>query len=299
MDTTIPAASRSLLIAAAVALALAGCASAPRTDARLESAHQLVAAAHADPGVTGEAGTEMALADAALARADGLMAKDKPLEAVDHEAYLAGRYARAAEEHGSLLASSASLANQDNRRNAVLLAARTRDARVAVVIADEATAVASDARDSAAAAGARADMLDAQLVALQAQQTDRGIVVTLGDVLFSTGKSDLRESSLHSIAGLVGFLAAHPERTVRVEGYTDSVGSDEFNRGLSDRRAASVTDALERGGIAASRIQAEGLGNTRPIASNDSADGRRQNRRVEIVISQAAGVVAVGRQSPL
>jgi outer membrane protein OmpA-like peptidoglycan-associated protein len=226
------------------------------------------------------------------------MAKDKPYAEVDHEAYLAVRYARAAQQHGSLIAANASLATQDSRRNAVLLQARTRDARVAMVVADAATAAASDARDSAALASARADMADAQLVALQAQQTERGIVVTLGDVLFSTGKSELRESSQHSIGALVGFLNSHPERTVRVEGYTDSVGSDEYNRGLSDRRAASVTDALERGGISASRIQAEGFGNTRPVASNDSADGRRQNRRVEIVISQPVNNTLVGRQSP-
>lgn len=303
MMTPIPWRLPTSLVAAAVTIALAGCAGTPRQDGPLEAARSVVAAAHNDPAVTGDAQSDLARADGALATADALMATGKPLPDVEHQAYLADRYARTAREHGKLLASGASIAQLDNRRNAVLIGAREADARRATDLAATKTAEAADAVANAAASARatasetdRADRLDAQLTELQGKHTDRGVVVTLGDVLFETGSSTLQATSQRSIGKLAEFLGAHPERTTRIEGFTDSVGSDASNRALADRRASAVADALTRSGVARSRIQAEGYGNAYPVADNASVAGRQQNRRVEVVISDDDRRIADRRQ---
>ncbi|MCB1841371.1 MAG: OmpA family protein [Halioglobus sp.] len=131
---------------------------------------------------------------------------------------------------------------------------------------------------------ADAEALRRELLALQAVKTDRGMVMTLGDVLFSTGKADLQPGAMSTIRRLADFLAEYPDKTVLIEGFTDSTGSAEFNQGLSERRALSVRSALLDAGVSASRISTEGYGMARPVADNSTAEGRQRNRRVEIVI---------------
>ena len=128
------------------------------------------------------------------------------------------------------------------------------------------------------------NMLRSELEALQAVDTDRGMVITLGDVLFSTGKADLQPGAMSTIERLALFMAEYPAKTVLIEGYTDDVGSEIFNLGLSERRAASVRDALLAAGVSPLRISTIGYGEARPIASNSTPEGRQMNRRVEIVI---------------
>ena len=128
------------------------------------------------------------------------------------------------------------------------------------------------------------DLLRSELEALQAVDTDRGMVITLGDVLFSTGKADLQPGAMSTIERLALFMAEYPAKTVLIEGYTDDVGSENFNLGLSDRRAASVRNALLAAGVSPLRISTIGYGEARPIASNSTPEGRQMNRRVEIVI---------------
>ena len=128
------------------------------------------------------------------------------------------------------------------------------------------------------------NLLRSELEALQAVDTDRGMVITLGDVLFSTGKADLQPGAMSTIERLALFMAEYPAKTVLIEGYTDDVGSEIFNLGLSERRAASVRDALLAAGVSPLRISTIGYGEARPIASNSTPEGRQMNRRVEIVI---------------
>ena len=292
-----PAVGRALLAATILGSAF-GCASAPRVDANLDASRAQVASAHADGRVRGDANVELAKADSALARANMQFDKGAPLPVVDHEAYVADRYARAAKEHGALLASQAAIAEQDNRRNAVLLQARDADVRRATATADASRQDASDARAASALSAAatadandRAASLAADLATLQAKQTDRGVVVTLGDVLFASGKSELQGSADRSIDTLANFLKSHPERTVRVEGFTDGIGGTAINQGLSERRASSVADALTRRGIDSQRIRAEGYGQSYPVASNATSTGRQGNRRVEVVISDGDAAI--------
>lgn len=127
--------------------------------------------------------------------------------------------------------------------------------------------------------------LQRQLEALNAKKTDRGLVITLGDILFDTGKDTLKGGAISHLAELATFLNEHQERTVIIEGHTDNVGSENYNLGLSQRRANSVMTYLVRRGIAHNRIVAYGKGENFPISDNESAAGRQQNRRVEVIIS--------------
>lgn len=143
------------------------------------------------------------------------------------------------------------------------------------------------ALQQANSANAKSADLQAQIAALNAKTTERGLVVTLGDVLFDTAQSNLKASSSSHLANLSAFLKAYPERGVIIEGHTDSVGHEEYNFGLSQRRADSVQGYLLGQGIAASRMSTAGKGESLPIAGNDTASGRQQNRRVEVIITDA------------
>ena len=133
------------------------------------------------------------------------------------------------------------------------------------------------------------DLAD-ELKELQAKQTERGIVLTLGDVLFDSGQASLKPGAASTIDRLSNFLASQPDRSLIIEGHTDSMGSDSFNQQLSESRAESVKAALVAKGIPSERIVAVGKGEAAPVAGNDTSAGRQQNRRVEIVISNPAKV---------
>jgi len=132
----------------------------------------------------------------------------------------------------------------------------------------------------------RVKELERQIQELQAKKTDRGLVLTLGDVLFASGKANLLAGAMRTIDKLVEFLNENPDRRVLIEGHTDSVGSDEYNLRLSQQRADSVRMALLMRNISADRIISTGYGESTPVADNASEAGRQQNRRVEIIIQK-------------
>ena len=120
---------------------------------------------------------------------------------------------------------------------------------------------------------------------LETRDTARGLIVNLSDVTFATGEATLQPGARERLARISGILASHPTLRLEVEGHTDSVGSDAFNQGLSERRAESVRNYLVQQGVPAATITAAGFGKTRPVATNDTAEGRQMNRRVELVVS--------------
>ena len=136
-----------------------------------------------------------------------------------------------------------------------------------------------------------AEMLRKRMEELQAKRTDRGMVLTLGDVLFDLNKADLKSSGEQTIGRLAAFMREYEDRKVRVEGYTDSTGDDSYNQMLSERRAQAVRDELVAQGIERRRVETRGYGEQYPVASNDTSAGRQQNRRVEIVISDKEGKI--------
>ena len=123
---------------------------------------------------------------------------------------------------------------------------------------------------------------------LKAKPTDRGLVLTLGDTLFATGRSELKSGATANLDRVSAFMNQYPNRTAAIEGFTDSMGSDEYNQDLSQRRADAVKGYLVGQGVGTARLSSAGRGESTPVGDNTSAAGRQQNRRVEVVISQAA-----------
>jgi outer membrane protein OmpA-like peptidoglycan-associated protein len=170
-----------------------------------------------------------------------------------------------------------STASNEAERARYLADIQAMEAALAKVQAD------AKAREAEKAQAELAKLLK-DLSALQGQLTDRGIVLTIGDVLFATGKSDLNVSAELSMDKIADFLQENQNRNLLVEGHTDSVGNDEYNQGLSEQRAAAVKSALVKRSIASERIVTIGYGKTYPLLSNDAATGKQQNRRVEAII---------------
>jgi len=134
-------------------------------------------------------------------------------------------------------------------------------------------------------AALRSQLLQQLNLILETRDTARGLIVNVSDVLFDTGMYSLRPGAREKLAKISGIVLAHPGLRLEVEGHTDSVGSDEFNQRLSENRAASVRDYLVQQGVSMNNVVARGLGETTPVASNNTAAGRQQNRRVELVVS--------------
>jgi outer membrane protein OmpA-like peptidoglycan-associated protein len=171
------------------------------------------------------------------------------------------------------------------QRQAVLLQARERDAR-------KSAERAGDALRQADASKARVDSLELELADLKLQKTERGLVLTLGDVLFDTGQAALKPGAYATLDRLAMALRQHPQRTVLIEGHTDNVGSDETNLGLSERRAQSVQMGLQERGVAGHQITAVGKGELHPVADNSTPVGRQSNRRVELILADGQARVA-------
>ncbi len=167
-------------------------------------------------------------------------------------------------------------------------AARDRAAAVSQQRAAEAET--EKARQAAAQAEAEKAQLRGQLLSqlnsiLQTRDSARGLIVNMADVLFDTGSYTLKPGAREKLAKISGIVLAHPGLNLQIEGHTDSVGSDEMNQQLSERRADSVRDFLAQQGVPGSSISAHGFGKTQPVAGNETVEGRQRNRRVELVVN--------------
>jgi len=172
------------------------------------------------------------------------------------------------------------------QRQVVLLESREKE------IQRNSQNAATDARKMADASDKRVNSLEAELADLKAKQTERGLVLTLGDVLFDTAGSTLKSGAYATLDRLATALKGKPGRSVLIEGHTDNVGSDENNQALSMRRAESVQSALMQRGVASDQIKVMGRGESSPVASNDDVAGRQQNRRVDLIFAEATPTVA-------
>lgn len=174
-------------------------------------------------------------------------------------------------------------------RQRVLIEARRAEAVAAEQRANEDLEEVEKARSEA-------EDLANRLSEMEAKQSERGMVLTLRDVLFDFDSANLKPGASNVVQELSNFLNEYPERTIEIEGFTDSVGSEEYNRTLSQRRADALKMAIVRNGISAQRIQTIGYGEQYPVATNMNEAGRQQNRRVEIIISDENGVVTQRNQ---
>jgi outer membrane protein OmpA-like peptidoglycan-associated protein len=285
---------------AGTAILAAGCTTTPERVAELDQARATVESLEREPKARAAASSQLTNARQALQRAETAFEEGEPLEQIKHDAYMARRHAEVGLAMVSEAESREEIRQAEARRKEVQLEARTMEAERAQRLAEErATQAERSAREAAASqsvaeaaieeANRLADELNALEGELEAEQTNRGLVLTLGDVLFETGKAELKEGAEISMDRLAAFLSENPERRLLIEGHTDSRGTDEFNEALSEERAGAVAEALVERGVPSDRLRTVGLGEAYPVAGNDSAAGMQQNRRVEIVVSNDDG----------
>jgi outer membrane protein OmpA-like peptidoglycan-associated protein len=311
--------------AAAAFLILAGCASAPEAPQELLAARSAVQSAESDPAVLSHAPNELRRATASLQRANALLAQREALSEITSAAYVAQQQARTAialaraktdeeaiktaeadRERARADMRAAEAARAQARANAAegRAASATARALTAEQRAAAANADAAAAQASAADAQAQAAQLQQQLMDLRARPTDRGALVTLGDVLFEFNRADIKATGHNELRKLAEFLKKHPDRQVLIEGHTDDIGSNTYNENLSRRRAEAVANALAALGVPSPRVTAVGYGESYPVAANTTDTNRALNRRVEVYISDndqpvrpraPGGVAAIGR----
>ena len=255
-------------------LLLAGCASHPNSDAALQQAGSDFQKVKEDSNVLRIAPKDVIRAGESLARADRLSSYWGSGGDVVHYAYLSQRYSAIAREHTELVLNEERAAKLELERQRLQLA--LREAKLLSV-------------------QQQGKWLEEQIASLTTTQTDRGLVMTLGDVLFDTGQAELKNSANRTVLKIVQFLQLNPKRVVRIEGYTDSTGGEHENLKLSRDRAQAVADVLVDLGIDEKRIQVEGYGDQYPVEVNASERGRAQNRRVEIVFSDEKGQLGAAR----
>jgi OmpA-OmpF porin, OOP family len=292
-----------------------GCATVPEKNAALERARAAYAQAQANPDINANAPVAVYEAAQALRKAE--QAKD--VEEMDHLAYLAERKAQIAVALAEQKIAENERERLSSEKEEILLDAREfeithirKEAEQAKKEAEaktleserskgEAEALALQAEKARKVAEAKAleaeksrlqteqaieqrKHIEREIAELKAKQTDRGIVLTLGDILFESGKANLMPGAIMTIDKLAEFLKKYPNRTVLIEGHTDSVGTETYNLGLSQRRAEALRTATISKGISSQRITTKGYGKRYPVASNATQAGRQQNRRVEIII---------------
>ena len=295
---------------------LAACSSMPASTPTLEQARGDFVAANNNPQVSTYAPLEFKLASEALEQANAAAVKRQSRDKIDQLAYLAKQKIAIAQQVASQKAAEADIANAGRARDRLQLEARTNEANRAKVDAERAKADAERARIDAQAAQAQATdaqraalnaeaqtreaqakaaQLEAQMADLQAKKTERGMIITIGDVLFGTDQARLTPDGVNTVRKLADVLTQNPTRTVLVEGFTDSTGSAAHNQELSERRAAAVAAALTGMNIARARVAMRGYGQSYPVAGNDSAGNRQLNRRVEIVLSNEGATIAPRR----
>lgn len=297
--------AKALTIAVAASVALAGCATAPLSPDGAAAVRSKLTRLQSDPRLADRAPVALREAEAAVILAEAPLAHDAPLGA--HRVYMADRKVEIAIAQASTRYYEDQRTKISEERERARLAARTREADRARADADAARAAAANAAmtarvdaaaaqtsaaDAARAAALQADELQRQIDALQAKATDRGLVLTLGDVLFASGRAELKVGALSNLTRLVVFLNQNPGRNVEIEGHTDNVGSNDYNQVLSQRRADSVKSYLVQQGIGGQRITVAGKGESQPVADNETASGRQQNRRVEVIIQNPPAAVA-------
>jgi len=282
------------LIAAAI---ISGCSAVPTQS--LNEAHSSYNSARANADITGLAQLELKEAGDSLSKADNALNEGEDDETVDHFAYLTKQQVGIAQETAKRKAAEAAVVTATAERNLVRLDARTAEADAAKLQAENAQRTVNRQATELAVAGANTERDQALIAAqekllkdLNAKQTERGLVITLSDVLFSTNQAQLKSGGVRNVYKVADFLNQYAKYKVLVEGHTDNVGTDEHNQDLSERRAFAVQNALVDARVSSDRISARGYGEGMPIASNDNAGGRQLNRRVEIILSDNEGNIA-------
>lgn len=302
-----------IAISTAALLALGACATRETPPQALLEATATVQQAQTNPLVQSNAPLELKKASDTLARANALQAKGESVAEVSSAAYVAQRQAQAAIAVATAKANDDRIRASEVERERARADAREREAAASKDVAQVARRNAAAAEQNAAVAQQRAAAaegqasvaivaaaqtqqrneqlqqqtaaLRAQLNELNAKQTERGMLVTLGDVLFELNRSEVKPGAMDSLRKLADFMRQNPERNVLIEGYTDSTGSAAYNEALSQRRAESVAKVLTDMGVSSAKVKFVGYGPAFPVSANTTESNRAMNRRVEVYIS--------------
>ena len=283
-------------IGAAVAV-LAACATTPDTIPELDEARARVQTLEQNPLAQQAASRDLTASRGALAQAEQALQDRQDRERIVHLAYLAEQRAELGLARVDEAESRQRIEEAEAERDKVLLESREAKARAAEQAAQAAEQAAQASQSETLQARAELESLQQQYAALAAKKTDRGMVMTLGDVLFDTDEATLKPGATEIITRLADFLTRNETTRIRVEGHTDSTGDDAYNTELSRRRAQAVADALMTRSIPANRVEVIGRGEGFPVATNDTSAGRQQNRRVEIIFSDPEGELTAMPQS--
>lgn len=220
----------------------------------------------------------------------------------EHQLYITERKLDIARALAEKNAAEERVASSEVRRQNILLSAKEREllekqeeAETAKMAATVYAAEAHAAREELDDIRTRAQQLEDEVEDLKMKETERGLVLSLNNILFELNKSELKPGADRTINKVAEFLNEYPDRTVTIEGFTDSTGDEDYNQALSEERAVAVARGLVQQGVDAERVETVGYGESNPVASNDTRAGRQQNRRVEIVISDEANVEVSGR----
>ena len=278
----------TLLVIAAL---LTACNSMPTSTSMLDQTRNDYQSAQSNPKVASYASLEMKQASDAMAKANAAAANNDSTEEIDKLAYLAKQKIALTQEVAKQKSAEADVAKSGTERDKMRLDQRTREADQSRTAANIARGDAAYAQQQTRDAQARNANLEAQLAELSAKKTERGMVITLGDLLFATDQARLNPEGTRTVQKLAQVLTQNPQRTVLIEGFTDSTGSSAHNQALSERRADSVQLGLLEQGIARNRIAIHGYGEAHPVAGNESTTDRQLNRRVEIVLSEDDGKI--------
>jgi outer membrane protein OmpA-like peptidoglycan-associated protein len=271
------------------ALIVAACGGPPANNPLLETARSEFEAAERDSSIVVFAPVALKEAEEELQKSIRFWEAKEDKVLVDHHAYLAKQRTAIARETARLNMAQLEIERAEPERQRVLIDIRRADAIRAEERARAALEEAQLERREADRARERAEELSRRVEELEAERTDRGLVLTLGDVLFDFDQATLRPGAARTVANLASFMEEYPERNILIEGFTDSIGSDWYNEELSRRRADSVRRALLEEGVSSRRIEIVGYGKRFPVASNETEAGRQQNRRVEVIISDREG----------
>jgi outer membrane protein OmpA-like peptidoglycan-associated protein len=270
-----------------------GCSSTmPPRDAAVESARQDFLVIAQEPFIQRYAPAAYAQARESMDEAERLWRKGASEDELQHLAYLTRKKVAIARETAGLNRAEEQVEQGDTRRKDVLLQAREKEidvvrrrAEMAEQEAEYMRMDAEQARMETELMQAQAGQLSQELSELEARQTERGLAITLNNILFDANSSDLKQDADHTLDKIADVLQEYPDHIMMIEGFTDSMGSDDYNENLSRLRAAAVKDALVTRGIGPDRIDTRGYGENYPIATNNTATGRQLNRRVEIIVS--------------
>lgn len=324
-EQTMKTAYLTPVVIAIVAL-LGACSSTPKSTDLLEQTRADYRAAQSNPKVASYAAPELRQAGETLGQANAAANDRESDQKIDKLAYLARQKIALTQEVAIQKSAEAEVANAGRERDQIRLNQRTLEADQANAKAEQAKRMALGAQLDAAAsqrqteiargdaaqaqrdtqdaqrvtqeaqrvaqeAKDRAAKFESQLAELAAKKTERGMVIVFGDVLFGVDLARLNTEGLNTAQKLATVLIQNPARTVLVEGFADSTGTDAHNQELSERRAAAVQTALKTFGVPSERIAIRGYGESHPVVANDTAANRQLNRRVEIVMSDEGGKI--------